>query len=96
MNCLPPQACCSLNEDTTESLLCLPTLRLSLPGASGNATENHDHLDVCIMMFPEILGKLLYYLHLPSRANDLSGESWKLITSIHDEGDGLTLCEQHS
>ncbi len=46
--------------------------------------------------FPEILGKLLYYLHLPSGANDLSGESWQLITSIHDEGDGLTLCEQHS
>ncbi len=36
---------------TTESLLCLPTLQLSLPGASGNATENQDHLDVCIMIF---------------------------------------------
>jgi hypothetical protein len=36
-----------------------------------------------------------YYVlfYTPSRANDVSGESWQLITVIHFEGDGLTLCE---
>jgi hypothetical protein len=36
------------------------------------------------------------YLHLQSGADEVSGESWQLITAIHGEDDGLTLCEQPS
>jgi hypothetical protein len=33
------------------------------------------------------------WCHLPSGADEVSGESWWLITAIDDEGDdGLTLC----
>jgi hypothetical protein len=46
---------------------------------------------------PKFLGRLLYaYLHPLLGADELSGWSWQLVTAIHDEGDGLTLCERLS
>jgi hypothetical protein len=43
---------------------------------------------------PGTLGGLVYeYLHPQSGADDISGESWQLVTAIHDEGDGLIHCE---
>jgi hypothetical protein len=66
---------------------------LSLEVSSGNVTETQD-TDVCITVLPEIVGGLLYtYLDLLSGADEVSGESWQLVTAIHDEGDGLALCE---
>jgi hypothetical protein len=45
-------------------------------------------------VLPEILGKSLYtYFDPLLGVVDVSGESWQLVTAIHDEGDGLTLCE---
>ncbi len=42
----------------------------------------------------EILGKSLYtYFDTLLGVVYVSGESWQLVTAIHDEGDGLTLCE---
>jgi hypothetical protein len=29
-------------------------------------------------------------------ADELNGYSWQLVTAIHDEGDGLSLCERLS
>jgi hypothetical protein len=56
-------------------------------------TEAQD-TDVCITVLPEIVGGLLYtYLDRLSGADEVSGESWQLVTAIHDEGDGLALCE---
>jgi hypothetical protein len=41
----------------------------------------------------EILGRLAHiYLHTLPGA-DVSWESWQLVSAIHDEADGLTLCE---
>ncbi len=34
-------------------------------------------------------------LHPQLGADEVSGESWQLITAIHNEGDSLTLCVQH-
>jgi hypothetical protein len=31
-----------------------------------------------------------------SGADEISGELWQLVTGIHDESDGLKLCELHS
>jgi hypothetical protein len=33
------------------------------------------------------------YLQAPWGADEVSGESWQLLTAIHDYSDGLTLCE---
>ncbi len=40
----------------------------------------------------------LKVLHLSvlSFTNEVIGWSWRLVTTIHDEGDGLTLCDQFS
>jgi hypothetical protein len=44
----------------------------------------------------ENLGVLLYaYLHPLLEADEVRGESWQLVTTIHDQGDGLTVCEEH-
>jgi hypothetical protein len=44
--------------------------------------------------FSKILDGLLYsYLHPLSVADEVTGWWWQLITTIHDGGDGLTLCE---
>jgi hypothetical protein len=43
-----------------------------------------------------ILGRLYTYLHPPSRADEVSGYSWPVITAICDEDDFLTLCDQLS
>jgi hypothetical protein len=49
---------------------------------------------VIVQWFAQILGGLLYaYLCPLSGADEVSGESWQLSTAIHNEGDGLTLCE---
>jgi hypothetical protein len=46
---------------------------------------------------PEILGGLLWtYMHRLLGADEVSGESWQLVNAIHDESDGLILCEWHS
>ncbi len=39
---------------------------------------------------PKTLGRILYE---KLGADELSGESWQLITAAHDEGAGLTHCE---
>jgi hypothetical protein len=45
----------------------------------------------------KFLGTLLYaYLHPLLGADELSELSWQLVTAIHDEDDGLSLCEQLS
>jgi hypothetical protein len=45
-------------------------------------------------VLPEIFGKsLCTYFDPLLGVVDVSGESWQLVTAIHDEGDGLTLCE---
>jgi len=45
----------------------------------------------------KFLGRLLYaYLHPLLGADELGGQSWQLVTAVHDEGDGLSLCEQLS
>ncbi len=46
------------------------------------------------MFLPKILGGLLHTPLYPlSEADEVHGQSWQLTTAIHDEGDGLTLCE---
>ncbi len=58
--------------------------------------RNSGHRFLCHGL-PNILGRLsLTYLHLQSGADEVSGESWQLITAIHGEDDGLTLSEQPS
>jgi hypothetical protein len=69
---------------------------LTLPVASGNATETQDVLNNGL---PEILAGLsdTWSLHPLLVADEVSGESsWQLVTAIPDNGDGLTLCEWHS
>jgi hypothetical protein len=69
---------------------------LTLPVASGNATETQDVLNNGL---PEILAGLsdTWSLHPLSVADEVSGESsWQLVAAIPDNGDGLTLCEWHS
>ncbi len=45
----------------------------------------------------EILGELVYsYLQSPSGADEISLDSCQLVTTTHDEGDGLRLCECYS
>jgi hypothetical protein len=36
------------------------------------------------------------HLHPPSGADEVSGQSWQLVTVSYDEGDGQILCQQHS
>jgi hypothetical protein len=33
-----------------------------------------------------------HLLPLPSGADEVSGKSWQLVTSLHGEGDGLIFC----
>jgi len=35
----------------------------------------------------------ILFLHWLSGADEFSGYSQKLVTAVHDEGDGLILCE---
>jgi hypothetical protein len=44
-------------------------------------------------VLPEFFGKSLYTYFDPLLGVDVSGESWQLVTALHDEGDGLTLSE---
>lgn len=53
---------------------------------------------VVVYLFAESMSRQLYtyiYLHPVSGAG-VSGEWWQLVTVIHDEGDGLELCEWNS
>jgi hypothetical protein len=60
---------------------------------SCNVSETLD-VDLLHSCWPKILGKLLYtYLHPPTGADEVTGESWQLVTAIHDESNGLILCE---
>jgi hypothetical protein len=44
-----------------------------------------------------ILRSIYKYMHSSSSgADEISGELWQLVTGIHDESDGLKLCEWHS
>jgi hypothetical protein len=46
------------------------------------------------MDWTKIMGRLFVYnLHPVFETDEVSEESWQLITAIHDEGDCLTLCE---
>jgi hypothetical protein len=68
---------------------------LSVPIASGNVAETQD-ADVCIMVCPYLRVKYrLNYTHC-SGADEVSWESWELITVIHVESDGLRLFERHT
>jgi hypothetical protein len=40
-------------------------------------------------------GSLYTYLHPSLGANEVSWESWQLVTAIHDEGQDLILCDTH-
>jgi len=43
------------------------------------------------------VGGLLYaYLYPLSGANEVGRYSWQLVNAIHDEGDGVILCERLS
>jgi hypothetical protein len=90
---LASQACCSLNEDTTDILYQLCLL---------SANQHHDlviplllEMDTfCILLGPKYWAGYMYtYLHPPSGADKVSKELWQLITAIRDKGDGLTLSE---
>jgi hypothetical protein len=35
----------------------------------------------------------IHYLHLPPRVDEVRGKYWHVVIAIHDEGDGLMLCE---
>jgi hypothetical protein len=74
------------------SLECWLTLQLNVPMASGNATENQN--TKCLYSeLPESLGRLLC-TYLPTlRADEVSWESWQLLNSIHDKGEGQMICE---
>jgi hypothetical protein len=65
---------------------------MSLAVASRNVTEP------TTQMFdkdlPKILGGLLYtYVDPPSGADGVNGVPQQLVIAIHDEGDGLSLCQ---
>ncbi len=65
------------------------------PAVSENLRENQD--ENFVQGFVWSLGGLLCtYLHPPSKADEVSCESWQFVTAIHYEGDSLTLCEWHS
>jgi hypothetical protein len=65
----------------------------SLPIASRYTTESQD-ADF-VQSFAQIWADCMYYLHLLSGADEVSQESWQLVTAIHDEDDCLILCETH-
>lgn len=54
-------------------------------------TESQD-AGACIMVCPKFWMQFIIYL---LGTDEVSGESWQLITAIHNEGDSLTLCVQH-
>jgi hypothetical protein len=62
-----------------------------------DSNSGHRFLYNCLL---EIMGKLLYpylhphlYLHPLLGVDKVSVESWQLVSTIHDEGDGLIICE---
>jgi hypothetical protein len=55
--------------------------------------EENQESDACIMVCPNLGGLLCTYPHPPLGADEVRGESWQLVTAIHDEADALTLCE---
>ncbi len=59
----------------------------------GNKNSGHK---LCIMVCPSFWENYYKHLHPLLGADELSGYSWQLITTICDEGDGLSLCEQLS
>jgi hypothetical protein len=64
-----------------------------LPIASRIVTETQEQiLYYCLF---KNLGRLFYnhHLHPLSGPDNISGESWMVLTAIHGEGDGLVLCE---
>jgi hypothetical protein len=68
---------------------------LSVPIASRNVAETQD-ADVCIMVCPYLWAKYtLIYTHC-SGADEVSWESWELITVIHVESDVLRLFERQT
>jgi hypothetical protein len=48
------------------------------------------------MIVAQNLGILYTYQHPPSRADEVRGEPWQLITAIHDDGDSLIICDWRS
>jgi hypothetical protein len=54
------------------------------------------YTDFCIICMNFELIIAFTYLQLLSGADEVSGEWWQLITAIHDEGDGLMLCDLHT
>jgi hypothetical protein len=50
--------------------------------------RNSDNCVTVCLKFGQVLHS---YLHPPSGADEATGESWQLVTTIH-EGDGLILC----
>jgi hypothetical protein len=70
---------------------CQPTSWPSFSIASGDVTETQD-VDVSIIVCLNFRED--GHLHSTTGAVDIG--SWQLITTIHDEGDDLTLCVWHS
>ncbi len=62
----------------SSSTIYAPT-HIKLPSISYSA---YSHLVYCILIYTHALG-----------TDEVGRESWQLITAIHDEDDGLTLCE---
>jgi hypothetical protein len=72
-----------------------PTSRLSLPIASGNMTVTQDtnvRIVVC-QNFGQVTIYLSTLIYLGADESLSVRESWQLVTAIHGEDDGLTLCE---
>ncbi len=92
--------------------ICVPILYVPIAQRNSHKLASQRHIQVFPLLperqqkvrtqivyngLPKFLGRLLYaYLHLLLGADELSGSSWQLITAVHDEGDGLSLCEQLS
>jgi hypothetical protein len=44
---------------------------------------------------PSFWAEYYTYLHPLLGSDEVNGDSWQLVTAIHDEGDGLILCYTH-
>ncbi len=89
---------------------CLDPSSVSMNITEAKACKHHDWLfqlllenvaktqytDFCIICMNFELIIPYTYLQLLSGADEVSGEWWQLITAIHDEGDGLMLCDLHT
>jgi hypothetical protein len=57
-------------------------------------TQQNLRMQILYNHLPKSGQILCTYLHLLSGADEVSQESWQLVTAIHDEDDCLILCER--